>query len=167
MLIDYHPRPPIKNWPTPIFFYFVKIMFSGKFWCLTQVFIFQISFQVRHVTRRQMEAYQREHNSRAEETARIGNMQELYKITRMMSGKFTNSNVVKDQNGSILSKDGDIMKRWAEHFRSVLNRGNPTQLPIIDIDNDLEELDINIDEINVEEIKKAIKKDGEQQRCRN
>jgi translation initiation factor 2 alpha subunit (eIF-2alpha) len=50
------------------------------------------------------------------------------------------------------------MKRWAEHFRSVLNTGNPTQLPIIDIDDDLEELDINIDEINVEEIKKAIKK---------
>jgi hypothetical protein len=76
----------------------------------------------------------------------------------MMSGKFTYKlSVVKDHNGNVLSKDSDIMKRWAEHFRSVLNRGNPTQLPIIDIDNDLEELDINIDEINEEEIRKDIK----------
>ena len=73
--------------------------------------------------------------SRAEEAARTGNIQELYKITKMMPGNFTNtSNVVKDQNGNILSKESDIMDRWAEHFRSVLNRGDPTLPPAIDID---------------------------------
>ena len=33
----------------------------------------------------------------------------------MMYGKFTNtSNVVRDQNGNILSKESAIMDRWAE-----------------------------------------------------
>ena len=98
--------------------------------------------------------------SRAEEAARTGNIQELYKITKMMSGKFTNtSNVVKDRNGNILSKESDIMNRWAEHFRSVLNRGDPTQPPAIDIDNNnIEELDISVEEISAEEIQAAIRK---------
>ena len=78
-----------------------------------------------------------------------------------MSGKFTNtSNVVKDPNGNILSKESDIMNRWDEHFRSVLNRGDPTQPPAIDIDNNvnMEELDISVEEISVEEIQVAIRK---------
>ena len=97
---------------------------------------------------------------RAEEAARSGNIQELYKITKMISGKFTNtSNVVKDQNGNTLSKESDIMNRWAEHFRPVLNRGDPNQPPAIDIDNNnKEELDINVEEISVDEIQAAIRK---------
>lgn len=95
---------------------------------------------------------------RAEEAARTGNIQELYKITKMMSGKFTNnSSVVKDHHGNILSKDSDIMKRWAEHFRSVLNRGDPCQPPDIDNEN-VTELDISVEEISLMEIQKAIRK---------
>lgn len=54
----------------------------------------------------------------------------------MMSGKFTNnSSVVKDQYGNIFYKDSDIVKRWAEHFNSNLNRGDPYQPPDIETDN--------------------------------
>ena len=92
--------------------------------------------EVKRSARRDKGKRIEENASRAEEAARIGNIQELYKITRMMSGKFTNnSSVVKDQNGNILSKDSDIMKRWAEHFRSVQNRGKLTQPSVIDTDN--------------------------------
>nr|XP_034311369.1 uncharacterized protein LOC117684225 [Crassostrea gigas] len=75
-----------------------------------------------------------------------------------MSGKFTNnSSVVKDQHCNILSKDSDIMKRWAEHFKSVLNRGDPYQPPDIDNEN-VTELDISVEEISLVEIQKAIRK---------
>lgn len=98
--------------------------------------------------------------SRAEEAARTGNIHELYKITKLMSGKFTNnSSVVKDQQGNILSKNSDIMERWAEHFKAVLNRGNPSQPPDIDTDNNnIEELNINVQEITLYEIQNAIRK---------
>lgn len=64
-----------------------------------------------------------------------------------MSGN--NSNVAKDQHGIILSMCSDIVKRWAEHFRSVLNRGNSYQPLTIEIDNkNVRKLDIGVEEIN-------------------
>lgn len=42
-----------------------------------------------------------------------------------MFGKFINNlSVVKDYYGNIFFKDSDIMKRWVEYFRLVLNRGD-------------------------------------------
>ena len=63
-----------------------------------------------------------------------------------MSGKFTNtSNVVKDQNGNIHFMESDIVDGWAEPIRLFLDRGDPTQPPAIDIDNNnIDELDISV-----------------------
>lgn len=74
-----------------------------------------------------------------------------------MSGN--NSNVVKDQHGNILSMCSDIVKRWAEHFRSILNRGNPYQPLAFEIDNkNVRKLDISVEELSVAKIQKAIRK---------
>lgn len=56
---------------------------------------------------------------RSEEAARTGNIQDLYKVTKLCLENLQTS-VVKNQHGNILSKDSDIMKRWAKHFISVL-----------------------------------------------
>lgn len=54
--------------------------------------------------------------------SRTWNIKELYKFTKNDAQKTNNSIVLKDQHGSIFSKNSDIVKKWAEHFRSVLSR---------------------------------------------
>lgn len=68
----------------------------------------------------------------------------------MIYGKYTNNcRVVKNQHGNILSKDSDMVKRWTEHFRSVLSIRDPYQPPDIEIDNkNVRKLDIGVEEIN-------------------
>lgn len=98
--------------------------------------------------------------TKAEEAARKGDMRELYKITKLMAGKFINNNTenIKDKDGQLLSKENDILKRWAEHFKSVLNRGDPDSPPNINLENnDVPELDIDIEVISKGEIEKAIR----------
>lgn len=42
-----------------------------------------------------------------------------------------------------------MVKRWTEHFRSVLSRRDPYQPPDIEIDNkNVRKLDIGVEEIN-------------------
>ena len=43
---------------------------------------------------------------RAGEVARVRNIEELYKVTKQMSGEFSNNyKMVKVQNGNVLSKE--------------------------------------------------------------
>jgi hypothetical protein len=49
-LIDRLSSPPApQKLACPNFFYFVKITFSGKFWCPTPASIFQILFHIKNV----------------------------------------------------------------------------------------------------------------------
>ena len=62
----------------------------------------------------------------AEEAAGKGDIKQLYKITKLLSGKKVNYNVpVRDKKGKLLSSVDDQLERWKEYFQEVLNRPSP------------------------------------------
>ena len=72
-----------------------------------------------------------------------------------MTGKFQQTdNPVKDKNGNPLTTTNEQLKRWAEHFRELLNRPTPDSPPGIPPAET--ELPISRDNPSKAEIKKAI-----------
>ena len=68
----------------------------------------------------------------AETAARQGNLRDLYLLTKKLTGKFQQTDTpVKDKNGSPLTTTKEQLKRWAEHFRELLNRPAPDSPPDI------------------------------------
>lgn len=91
----------------------------------------------------------------AEEAAGQGNLKDLYMTTKKLAGKFQQTDKpVRDKNGDPITTTDDQMKRWAEHFKELLNRPTPAAPP--DIRPAETELPINTDKPTKEEIKKAI-----------
>ena len=91
----------------------------------------------------------------AETAAGLGNLRDLYLVTRKLTGKFQQTDKpVMDKNGNPLTTTNEQLKRWAEHFRELLNRPTPDSLP--DIPPAETELPISCDKPSKTEIKKAI-----------
>ena len=92
----------------------------------------------------------------AEQAASKGNMKEVFDTCKKISGKFkTASRPIMDKEGKTLTTEEDQAKRWAEHFRELLNRPAPTQqYDILPADVDLA---VEDKEPSKEEIIKAIK----------
>ena len=91
----------------------------------------------------------------AETAAGQGNLRDLYLVTKKLTGKFQQTDKpVKDKNGSPLTTTKDQLKRWAEHFRELLNRPTPDSPP--DIPSAKTELSIRCDKPSKAQIKKAI-----------
>nr|KAG5701649.1 hypothetical protein BaRGS_019338 [Batillaria attramentaria] len=93
--------------------------------------------------------------SQAEEAARQGNLKDLYQVTKKLAGKFQETDKpVKDKNGHPLTTTEEQLKRWAEHFRELLNR------PILETPPDIPpaetELPINCDKPSKAKIRKVI-----------
>ena len=81
----------------------------------------------------------------------------LYKITKVLSGKYSSCNQpVKDVSGKVIPGESERTKRWKEHFESVLNRPDPDREP--DIPASDEPLEINTDPPTIDEVKIAIKR---------
>ena len=71
--------------------------------------------------------------SKAETAAQQNDMSTLYNITRQLSRQqHHSSKPVKDTNGNILSKPEDQLKRWKEHFDTVLNAIPVSEPPTIE-----------------------------------
>ena len=51
--------------------------------------------------------------------------------------------LVKDKTGTLLTSEGEQERRWTEHFREVLNRPPPSEVP--NIQEATTELDISTD----------------------
>ena len=93
--------------------------------------------------------------SQAEEAAGQGNLKDLYLATKKMSGKFQRTDKpVKDKDGNPLTTTEEQLKRWAEHFRELLNHPTPETPP--NIPTAETELPISCDKPTKAEIKKAI-----------
>ena len=91
----------------------------------------------------------------AETAAGQGNLRDLYLVTKKLTGKFQQTDEqVKDKNGSPLITTKGWLKRWAEHFRDLLNRPTPDSPP--DISSAETEVPISCDKRSKAEIKKAI-----------
>ena len=62
----------------------------------------------------------------AETVAGQGNLRDLYLVTTKLTGKFQQTDKpVKDKNGSPLTTTNEQLKRWADHFRELLNHPTP------------------------------------------
>ena len=91
----------------------------------------------------------------AEIAAGQGNLRDLYLVTKNLTGKFQQTDKrVMDKNGNPLTTTNEQLKRWAEHFRELLNRPTPDSPP--DIPPAETELPISCDKPSKTEIKKAI-----------
>ena len=91
----------------------------------------------------------------AETAARQGNLRDLYLLTKKLTGKFQQTDKpVMDKNRNPLTTTNEQLKRWAEHFRELLNRPTPDSPP--DIPPSETKLPISCDKPSKMEIKKAI-----------
>ena len=70
--------------------------------------------------------------SQAEEAAGQGNLKDPYLVTKKLSCKFQHTDKpVKDKDGNPQTTTKEQLKRWAEHFRELLNRPTPETPPDI------------------------------------
>ena len=91
----------------------------------------------------------------AEIAAGQGNLKDLHLVTKKLTCKFQQTDKpVIDKNGNPLPTTKEQLKRWAEHFRELLNRTTPDSPP--DIPPAETELPISCDKPSKTEIKKAI-----------
>ena len=69
----------------------------------------------------------------AQTAAEKGDTRTVYKITKQLTGGFTNrTTVVKDKDGNVLMKEEELLKRWAEHYTEILNRPDPEVEAVIE-----------------------------------
>ena len=80
--------------------------------------------RVKRKIRTDKRAYVEELAKQAEGGARKGEQRNVYKIPRLVCGKYSsNSNVsVRDKQGQLLTSEEGQEARWVEHFEEVLNR---------------------------------------------
>ena len=77
--------------------------------------------EVKRSTRRDKRSHVEKLAKSAEEAAFVGDLGEVYKITKELVNTNTKADPpVLDLNGNILSTDEEKLNRWREHFESVL-----------------------------------------------
>ncbi|KAL5010020.1 hypothetical protein ScPMuIL_012325 [Solemya velum] len=82
-------------------------------------------------------------------------MGDVYQITKKLCGKKNSTNIpVRNKQGTLLTAEKDQEIQWTKHFKEVLNRSDPTNIP--EITGAEEDLDINLDTPSKEELVKAI-----------
>ena len=93
----------------------------------------------------------------AQKAATAGDSKTLYRITRELTRPPTSQPpVVKDKEGKVLSREDDQRARWAEHFKTVLNRPDPIRTAQIDARS--RNLEMKRGTITCLEIENAIRK---------
>ncbi|CAH8535286.1 unnamed protein product [Heterobilharzia americana] len=94
--------------------------------------------------------------SEAEQAAGKRDLTTLYQITRLLSGKRpTQMKPIKDEEGNLITKEEKQRKRWADHFKKLLNRPPPALRP--EIPPAAAELQVNINPPTKMEVLNAIK----------
>jgi len=93
----------------------------------------------------------------AEEAARNGNLKEVYEVTKTLCNNWPRRiNMVKDQDGKLLTTEEEIRHRWQEHFDNVQNWPDPVAPTVVD-DRQPNEIDVSDECITRQEIKQALK----------
>ena len=92
----------------------------------------------------------------AEEASGRGDAKELYSITKKLAGdRKIPDRPVKDKSGELLTDQEEQRKRWAEHFKELLNRPPPSEMPHMQpADTPLQ---VSENKPNEAEIKRAIR----------
>ncbi|RUS86850.1 hypothetical protein EGW08_005387 [Elysia chlorotica] len=113
---------------------------------------------VKRKTRADKRAFIDDLASQAEEAAGRGEQGKVYKITKIVAGKYsrTSNTPITDKQGRLLTTESEQEARWTEHFREVLNRPPSTA-----------EADIHFAEDWTEGIIVKIPKKGARSDCNN
>ena len=91
-----------------------------------------------------------------EEASCRGYAKELYSITKKLAGdRKIPDRPVRDKSGKLLTGQEEQRKRWTEHFRELLNRPPPSEMP--DIQPADTPLQVNENRPSEAEIKRAIR----------
>ena len=62
----------------------------------------------------------------AEDAAKCGQMKDVYDATRRLCSEPPKKiDMVRNNNGNLLTKQEEVQQRWKEHFVELLNRPNP------------------------------------------
>ncbi|WP_353805421.1 hypothetical protein, partial [Acinetobacter baumannii] len=94
----------------------------------------------------------------AEQAAAMRALSTLYKVTRTLSArKAYEDKTVKDTEGKPIAIEADQRKRWLDHFKSLLNRPQPTIRPTIPLAPPKAALKVNTEPPTREEVIKALK----------
>ena len=82
-------------------------------------------------------------------------MQTLYRLTKTLAGKFKSTDQpVKDQQGNVISKEEEVLKRWKDHFEKVFNiEESSLEANVTPAER---ALDVNTGPHTMDEVKKAI-----------
>ena len=112
---------------------------------------------VKRMTRADKRAYLDDIASQAEEAAAKGEQGQVYKITKIVSGKYRGNTEtpIVDKQGRLLTTEAEQDARWAEHFNEVLNRPPPTEEA--DVQDPNADLSVNTTPPEKEEITAAIR----------
>ena len=111
--------------------------------------------EVKKSTKKDKRDYIDDLARQAETAAGQGNLRDLYLVAKKLTGKFQQTDKpVKDKNGNPLTTTKEQLKRWAEHFRKLLN--HPTPYSLTDIPSAETELPISSNIPSKAEIRKAI-----------
>ena len=94
----------------------------------------------------------------AEAAAAQNDMKTVYEVTKKLKGNFGQNcdRPVKAEDGTTLTTEKEKLDRWKQHFQKILNRPEPPVPP--DIPEAADDLDVNLGDITLEEVKGAIKK---------
>ena len=89
--------------------------------------------EVKRSTRRDKRSHVEKLAKSAEEAALVGDLGEVYKITKELVNANTKADPPGlDLNGNILSTDEEKLNRWREHFESLLNHVVSSDVPAFD-----------------------------------
>ena len=115
------------------------------------------NLDVRRRSRADKRNYIEDLATQAEEAAQEGNQGQVYKITKIISGKYrgTRDAPIRSKDGKLLTTDKEQDERWREHFNEVLNRPPPTITT--EIEEADEDLPVQTEAPRKEEIISAIK----------
>ncbi|KAK3515953.1 hypothetical protein QTP86_004679, partial [Hemibagrus guttatus] len=114
--------------------------------------------EVKTSTRRDKRRHIEQLAEDAERAAEQKDMKTVYMTTKKLRGdRGQNQDIpVRAKDGTPITEEYAKLKRWKEHFRQILNRPDPPALA--DIPEADEDLDIDMGDIRVEEVKAAIHK---------
>ncbi|KAK3517624.1 hypothetical protein QTP70_013436 [Hemibagrus guttatus] len=114
--------------------------------------------EVKTSTRRDKRRHIEQLAEDAERAAEQKDMKTVYMTTKKLRGdRGQNQDIpVRAKDGTPITEEYAKLERWKEHFRKILNRPDPPALA--DIPEADEDLDIDMGDIRVEEVKAAIHK---------
>ena len=113
--------------------------------------------EVKTITRRDKRRFYHLKAEEAERASALGDQRTLYRLVKDLGGTYGGGTegVIKDVHGNNIVKEEDKVKRWREHFESVLNGSTPNEVHTFE-EFTGEELDIDVENIRYEEVCQAI-----------